>query len=303
MLLTMLGDGAELRVASLHPLLSEMARRVGGDEVEVVDLFPSNGELHRFEPTAQQLATSVGCRLVLACGKGVEPYLGALRESMAARGTRVLELGSTVPDVYAEGSSAPDPHWWNAPQNMKRAAFYLALEMARELPNERGVLLARFAEYAREMDGLTREARLALTVMPQEERTLVTEHAAMCHFCKAFGFKPVAVQGVAAESEGDVGSMAELIRKLRKLRVRRVFADIRESPRFLQNIARHVGARTGKLVMDGVAPGQPSYAQIFRANVRAISEGQRAGMPPAGAAIPLQRDGNLPRNYLIVNDL
>ncbi len=278
LLLTMLGNAAELRVASLHPLLSEMARRVGGGEVDVVDLFPNNGELHRFEPTAQQQAAAAGCRLVLACGKGVEPYLDALREGMTAKGARLLELGSVVPDVYAEGSTVPDPHWWNAPQNMKRAAFYMATEMARELPDKRGTLFARFAEYAQEMDELTREARLALTVVPQEARTLVTEHAAMCHFCEAFGFKPLAVQGVAAESEGDMGSMAELIRKLRMLRVRCVFADIRESPRFLRNIAQHVGARTDNLVMDGVAPGQPSYAQIFRANVRAISGGQRAGV-------------------------
>lgn len=282
LLLAMLGESAELSVASLHPLLSEMARRVGGEGVKVVDLFPSNGELHRFEPTAQQQAAAGGCRLVLACGKGVEPYLGALKEGMTARGARVLELGTVVPDVYAEGSPSPDPHWWNAPQNMKRAAFYLAMEMARELPAERDALIARFAEYAREMDELTREARLALTVIPQEERILVTEHAAMCHFCEAFGFKTLAVQGVAAESEGDMGSMAELIRKLRELRVRCIFVDVRESPRFLRNIAQHVGARTETLVMDGVTPGQPTYAEIFRANVRVISGGQRDGKPPAG---------------------
>lgn len=291
-MLVMLCGGTELRVASLHPLLSEMSRRIGGDVVETVDLFPSNGELHRFEPTAQQVASAVGCRLVLACGKGVEPYLDALREAMQAGEGRILEPGSCVPDVYPEGSRVPDPHWWNAPQNMKRAAFYLASEMARLLPSERDAFFMRFAEYAQEMDDLTREARLALTVIPPEKRYLVTEHAAMCHFCEAFCFKSLALQGVAAESEGDMGSMAELIRKLRQLRVRCVFSEVRESPRFLQNIAQNIGADSGELVMDGVAPGQPTYAQIFRANIRVISEKlrEKVSATPSGVSTLLHSD-------------
>ena len=46
------GAQAVTKVASLHPMLSDMARQVGGDAVEVVNLFPENGELHAFEPTA-----------------------------------------------------------------------------------------------------------------------------------------------------------------------------------------------------------------------------------------------------------
>ena len=80
---------AVTKVASLHPLLSDMARQVGGDAVEVVNLFPENGELHAFEPTAGDLAAAAGAQLVLACGKGVEPYLEDLQDSLPAR-TRMV---------------------------------------------------------------------------------------------------------------------------------------------------------------------------------------------------------------------
>ncbi len=265
--------GADLRIASLHPLLSEMARRVGGDDVEVVDIFPRGGELHRFEPSARELSAAAGCRFILACGKGTEPYLGALRESLNPFKVSILELGDTVPDVMTPDGAAADPHWWNAPENMKRAAISLAMTLAQALPNRKEALRTRLAEYARCMDMLTREARLALSRVPQERRTLVTAHAAMCHFCEAFRLMPLAVQGVATESEGDMATVAQFIRELRARGVRRIYAEVRDAPRFLQNIAEAAGISLGELVMDGVAPGQPPYEVIFRFNLRAVCDG------------------------------
>ncbi len=266
--------GETVRVASLHPLLSEMARRVGGKDVEVVNLFPPHGELHRFEPGAQELAAAVQSRLILACGKGVEPYLGALREVFSSSDPpgRVVELGNAVPDVLTPEGSV-DPHWWNAPENMKRAAYELALILENELPEKREEIRSRLATYAQAMDELTREARLALTHVPEVRRTLVTEHAAMCHFCAAFRLHPIAIQGSAAESEGDMASVARLISELRQRGVRRIYVELRESPRFLQNIASSINATVGELSMDGIAPGQPTYEAMFRNNLRAVCEG------------------------------
>ncbi len=270
LLMPLTSAGAELRVASLHPLLSEMARRVGGEHVEVVDLFPRNGELHRFEPTVHELASAVNCRFVLACGKGVEPYLTALRESLASTPSQVLELGDAVPDVMTPDGSAVDPHWWNAPENMKRAAISLTLALVQAMPQRAEAIWSRLAQYAQSMDALTREAHLALATVPQEQRALATAHAAMCHFCAAFRLQPLVVQGVAAESEGDLRSVAKLIRDLRSRGVRCVYSEMREAPRFLQNVAESAGAELGVLIMDGVAPEQPSYETIFRSNLCAV---------------------------------
>ena len=62
MVLCALGAQGARKVASLHPLLSDMARQVGGDAVEVVNLFPENGELHACEPTAADVAAAAGAQ-------------------------------------------------------------------------------------------------------------------------------------------------------------------------------------------------------------------------------------------------
>lgn len=268
-----------VKVASLHPLLSEMARRIGGEEVQVVDLFPRNGDLHEFAPDGEAVAAAADSRLVLACGKGVEPYLDSLREALGPQ-VLLLELGAHVPDVVLPGTRVPDPHWWNCPENMKRASLALADALSALLPTHGADIAARRLTYAQEMDRLTRTAALQLSRLPEQRRTLVTSHAAMCHFCAAFRLRPIAAQGVAREGGGDTAHVAQLLRELRESGVRCLFADLREAPQFLENLAAAVGARVDRLCMDGVAPGVTGYEDVFLHNVRTICRGLQEDAPP-----------------------
>lgn len=271
--------GAPLKVASLHPLLSDMARRVGGEHVEVVNLFPANAELHTFAPGSADVAAAVGSSMVLACGKGVEPYLADLREALGGR-MPVLELGAAVPDVMVPGSSVADPHWWNAPDNMKRAAGCLAEALAAADPAHADAYADGRMRYARAMDKLTRRAKLELAGIPAERRVLVCAHAAMCHFCAAFRLEPIAVQGVAKESEGDMAHLAQLLAELRARGVRCVYTELKDAPKFLENIARQIGAELRPLVMDGVAPDMQDYEAVFLFNLHSISAGLQPGAQP-----------------------
>ncbi len=269
---------AELKVATLHPLLSEMASMVGGEAVEVVDLFPANMELHEFAPGTRELARAAGCRLLLACGKGAEPYLADLRESLPAS-VRVVEAGKNVPHATVPGTDYKDPHWWNLPDNMKRASRAVARAFAETDPAHAAQYREGQRRYARLMDGLMQEARLAFGNIPREERSIVTAHAAMTHFCLAFGFDQIALHGIAKESEGDVSTLAALLRELRARRVRCLFSEVNESPRILETIAAELPACVRPLILDGIHPGHKGYADIFRFNVNSIVEGLRQAPP------------------------
>ena len=267
-----LSTQAVTKVASLHPLLSDMARQVGGDAVEVVNLFPENGELHAFEPTAADVAAASGARLVLACGKGVEPYLEDLRDSLPER-TQVIELGNSIPEVCLPGSKVADPHWWNSPTAMKRASRALRSALERVAPADKATFARGQRAYAAQMDTLVREAKLAFAAIPHENRVLVCSHAAMSHFCKDFGFTALAVHGIAQESEGDTASLARILAELRSKSVPCLFYGVNEPPKVLRTIATQVGAKALPLALDGINPATPTYAELFRFNVKNIVEG------------------------------
>jgi len=127
-----------VEVASLHPLLTDMAREIGGDRVTVIELIGAADNPHEFDPTPQTLRRAEGANLFLASGKGLESaYLDQLRENLGPDQI-LVELGRRVHSlVAADGNPAPccdhhtlsgvvDPHWWHEPDNMRRAARELA---------------------------------------------------------------------------------------------------------------------------------------------------------------------------------
>lgn len=271
LLLCALSAQAQLKVAALHPLLLEMGACVGGGAVQMVPLYPANLELHEFAPDVSTVAAAAGCSTVLAMGKGVEPYLHDLSESLPE--AEILPLGNTLPDTMVPGTPHRDPHWWNSPALMRRAARALRDALAEQAPEHRDTFCRGYAAYAAMTEALEREARLALAALPPEHRVLVTEHAALCHFCQDFRLTPIAVYGVSKESEGDTAGMAKLLTELRAHRVPCLFSEFNESPRSLQTLARETGASVRPLIMDGVAPQMQSYAAIFRHNLNQIVQG------------------------------
>lgn len=263
------GAQGALRVYTLHPLLTEMAQRIGGEYVEVVSLFPPNGELHDFAPEPAAVAAVSEADMLLACGQGTEPYLNKLREALPTS-VHVVELGDTLPRVTLPGTDIADPHWWNSPANMARASRVLSDLMAELDPEHAATYTERRRCYAAEMETLSRNAALLLYRIPAEQRVLVTEHAAFCHFCRDFGFTPLPVNGIAQESEGDTATMAHLLRELREAHVPAIFSEVNESPRALEVLAKEVGAEVHPLIMDGYAPGHPTYQAVFCFNLRHI---------------------------------
>ena len=126
-----------LKVASLHPLIADLARQIGGEQIIVVEVMKPGGDIHHFEPAPKDIASMRGARLVLASGKELETYLPKLRDSLGA-GVQVLEVGEKIPSIPStchhdedekngeHHHHGADPHWWHSTENMKRAARILA---------------------------------------------------------------------------------------------------------------------------------------------------------------------------------
>lgn len=279
---------AEVKVAALHPLLGDMARKIGGEQVEVVDLLKPAGNLHAFEPTTREMAAASGARLVLASGKQLEPYLGRLKDSLPAT-TRILDLGASVPDVPVQDGEAHaehehehdgdccnhgpnDPHWWHTPGNMKRAARSLAAELSKLDPEHAASYKENLKQWNREMDELNAWARSTVAAIPADNRVLVTGHAAMGHFCKEYGFRMIPIQGISREDEGNTARLASILARLREQKIPAIFTEVNASPKMLDTIARQLGVPTAPLITDGLSADRHDFPSMFRYNVETMQK-------------------------------
>ena len=85
---------AAMKVASLHPIVADLARQVGGANVEVVEILKPGGDIHHFEPATKDIAAMRGSKLILASGKGLPlskiPNVGDNRDRLLEALKRAL---------------------------------------------------------------------------------------------------------------------------------------------------------------------------------------------------------------------
>jgi zinc/manganese transport system substrate-binding protein len=263
---------AEIKVATLHPLLADLVEQVGGKNVSVTNLLKPGAEVHHFEPTSKDLASLKGVNVLLASGKGAEPYLGKLSDSLGPA-VKMIEVGATLPSIKTSNGNV-DPHWWHSPDNMKRAARVIGDELAIiDTPNA-ALYKANATAAGLRIDAVKSWATQQLATIPKADRTIVSAHNAFGYFCKAFGFRAIPLLGLQSEDETTPKQIAEAISAIRELKVRAVFPEDQANPKVLAEITRETGAKIGKpLVADGTAMDAHTFEKMIRHNVEALVEG------------------------------
>jgi zinc/manganese transport system substrate-binding protein len=269
---------AELKVASLHPLITDVARQVAGQHAHVVQLIDPHADPHHFQPTPKSLLKAKGARLYLASGKNLETYLDKLSNTLG-NNAKVIEVGRTVPSqkisgrdshyvccpVHAQG--AIDPHWWHRVSNMQKAARIIAKEFAMADPPNTKTYKANAAAYSKRLETLNTWIKREVSRIPRKSRILSTAHAAFGYFCKEYGFQALPLKGLTAHQKTSASYQAQAIQEVRKHGVKAIFPELRANPKSLQIIAKETGVEiAGTLVADGA----PSYEKMMRDNVTNI---------------------------------
>ncbi len=272
-------SAAELKVAVLHPLLGDLARRVGGDRVEVIDLIGPNGDPHHFEPKPTDLKQAEGARIYFVAGMGLEGYLPKLKAVIANKAT-LVEVGATLPALAGKDEDEAeqaghdhghdiDPHWWHSIDRFRRATGIVTEALAAASPENATAFRSNAETYRNELDDLERWTRREISKIPRDKRHLATAHAAFNYFCKDFGFTAHPVQGLNREQMPDPKELAALVADLKKNHVAAIFPEKESNPKVLKTLTTDTGIRLGEpLIADGT--GNLSYKQMVQRNVTAI---------------------------------
>ncbi len=273
---------AELKVATLHPLLADLAAQVGGERVEVIDLIGKNGDPHHFEPAPADLLRAKDAKLYLASGMGLESYLDSLRGILGGS-AEIVEIGKDLPSIEGacdhdhhghdhDHHHEIDPHWWHSVDLFRRAADITAGAFAKADPEGAETYRKNAASYREKLDELQRWTRVQIARIPRDKRKLATAHAAFGYFCKDHGFEPIPVQGVNREQLPGPKALAGLVERLKKEQVRAIFPEKESNPKILAALTRDSGIKLGEpLIADGSTA--ESYEAMIRHNVGAIVAG------------------------------
>jgi len=267
---------ADLKVASLSTITTDLARQLGGTNVTVSGIIRPGIDPHEFEPTPGDVKTVADADLVLYTGKGLEGYLTKLEEG-AGGSNKFVNVGKDIPSLTMteDGKSVEDPHWWHSVANMKLATRVVAEAFEKADPSHAESYRQNEYAYLSSLDELQRWIRVKLTELPRERRKLVTSHDSLGYFARDYGFTIYPVKGISTAEDPSSQHVKEIIGVIKDQGVKAIFFETIENPRAVTQISSESGTRTGgTLYSDGLGETEAStYESMMRHNVETIVDG------------------------------
>ncbi len=272
-------------VAGVFPL-AEVARAVGSELVDVVELASPGVEPHDLELTTDQVDALLDADLVLAVGKGFQPGVEEVAHRRSGPTRLVLEIPDPAKGVEGadtgerrtvEGAGtglADDPHVWLDPRYMEAivdevAAALSSIDPDHESDYGRGA--RRLVDDLRTLDTL-----FARTLATCERHTIVVAHQAFGWLARRYGLTQLSLAGRSPEQEPDPRHLADLAERMRSEGITTVFTEPLAPEGLAETLAREAGAKVATLDPLEVSTADEhdthaGYGSVMEANLAALS--------------------------------
>ena len=265
------------RVVATTTMLEDLARVLGGTDIEVIGIMRAGEDPHVYEVRPKDAQTIANADLVLMNGFHLESTLERIAEANAVRPpVRVAERAVAEP-IGADG--APDPHVWMDPTLWSEVAAAAAEAIAAVgiEPEAVARVNERLAAYQAALAELDAGIAEGLSAIPERQRVIVTSHDAFNYFARRYGVEVHGVIGISTDQQPRPQDIEALMDQIRERGVRAVFIET-SATQTLNQVVRKVASDTGvalggSLYSDSLgAPGSggDTYLTMLRSNADTI---------------------------------
>jgi zinc/manganese transport system substrate-binding protein len=269
-------------VVASFSILGDLVQVVGGARVQVTTLVGPDADAHSFEPRPADARVILKTRLFVINGLNFEPWAEKLARSAAYQGATVVASRGVKPlqmEAAGHGHQDLDPHAWQNPNNVVLYVQNIAAGLSKVDPAGADTYQANAARYAALLKDFDAQARAQFAALPAAKRKVITSHDAFGYFAAHYQVKFLAPEGVNADATPSAKHVAELIRQMKREKIRAVFVENMSNPKLIAQLSKDAGATLGgTLYSDALSgPAEPgaSYLGMMRHNVMQLLAGMR----------------------------
>ncbi|MFZ1179920.1 MAG: metal ABC transporter substrate-binding protein [Herbaspirillum sp.] len=273
---------ARLPVVVSFSILGDIVANIGGERIAVTTLVGPDQDAHVFQPSPDQIKSVARATLIVINGLGFEGWMERAVQAadyrgsivVASNGIAVREHIGEAHDDHDHQHGRNDPHAWQNPANVVVYTRNIVAALSKLDPAGAAVYQKNGDAYIARLDALDRWAMRQFARFPDARRKVVTSHDAFGYLGAHYRIRFLAPQSVSTGSEPGAKEIANLIRQIRKEKIRAVFIENMSNPRLLQQISREAGVTPdGKLYADALSQADgpaPTYLKLMRHNIEQL---------------------------------
>lgn len=285
-------------VLASFSILGDLVKVVGGDRVAVTTLVGPDSDAHSFEPKPADARTLLASKVMVVNGLHFEPWAEKLAKSanfkgdtvVAAKGVKTLAMPEEDghddkahkedKEPAADGHHHEmDPHAWQNPNNVILYVRNIAAGLAKADASGAATYKANAEAYVTELQALDATIKAQLGAIPVSKRKIITSHDAFGYFAAQYKVKFLAPQGVNTDAEPSAKEVAQLVRQIKREKVRAVFIENMSNPKMLEQLSKDAGATVGGTLYSDALSGsdQPgsTYLKMMNHNLSQLVAGMK----------------------------
>lgn len=272
-------------VTTIFPLY-DIAEKVGGSRVSVLQLLPPGVEAHHFEPRPNDLLAINQAQVFVYAGKIMEPWAEKVLQGVRSDKLQVVDASAKI-SLLAEDSHEHeddehdnnnlDPHFWLDFDNMKI--------MVDEFTQ---ALIVADPDYAEEYQMRARAYREQLTILDQNykdglqhcdsRQMIYGGHYAFGYLAQRYHLEHLTAQGLSPDAEPTARELIILSLKAKANTAPYIFYEELDNPKVAQTIAQESGAQllslhTAHNLSAAQRAEKLSFVDIMKTNLTNLRQG------------------------------
>lgn len=246
-------DDNKIKIYTTLYVLSEFSQKIGGSQVEVVNLVPPGVSPHDFEPTAKDIIALTKADIFLYNGAGMEGWVEKVLDNLKSSEVLSIDASNKIElrendeehdhdEESHDEESNIDAHVWLNPLN--------ALKQAEEIKN---ALIQMDSENKTFYEENYQELKNKLTDLDKlyaselkntNRKDFFMSHAAFGYLAEQYGLTQNSISGVIPADEPSPAEMVGLIKKAKELNIKYILIDPRDVVKISEVLADEIGAET-----------------------------------------------------------
>jgi manganese/zinc/iron transport system substrate-binding protein len=276
-------SNGKLNIVTTTGMIADIAKNVGGDNVEVTALMGAGVDPHLYKASEGDVRRLQEADVIFYNGLHLEAQMGEVLEKMNDFGIKTVAVTDKIdrsillanpqyPDQY-------DPHVWFDVSMWMKAVEKVQETLSETDPANKSEYEANAQAYLAQLEELHQYVLSRAEEIPAEKRVIITAHDAFNYFGRAYGFEVRGLQGISTEAQAGTADVQDLANFIVEKQIPAIFVESSVPQRNVEAVQAAVQAQGfdvqigGSLFSDAMgSEGTPegTYIGMVRHNIDTI---------------------------------
>lgn len=222
---------------TFYPLY-DLTKKIAGDKANVKNIIPPGVEPHDWEPTTKDVANITNASLVVYLGLGMDSWIGKM-QSASSSSTKFVEVSKGITPIK-QGNSI-NPHVWLSPKESLVLAKNIKDALISVDSKDKNYYTKNYGNLKNSIVKLNNE--YSTNLKNTKLKTFIVYHSAFDYIARDYGLNQVSVVGISEDAEASPAKIVNIIKLIKKEKIRYIFTEPLTSPKPMQTIANETGAK------------------------------------------------------------